>query len=38
VGIVSGDIGQGAAISLFLVPILMIAMVLTLRAMRRIET
>jgi multiple sugar transport system permease protein len=38
VGIVSGDIGQGAAISLFLVPILMIAMVLTLRAMRRRET
>ncbi len=37
VGIVSGDIGQGAAISLFLVPILMIAMVLTLRAMRRRE-
>lgn len=37
VGIVSGDIGQGAAISLFLVPILMVAMVLTLRAMRRRE-
>jgi len=37
VGIVSGDIGQGAAISLFLVPILMLAMVLTLRAMRRRE-
>jgi len=37
VGIVSGDIGQGAAISLFLVPILMIAMILTLRAMRRRE-
>jgi multiple sugar transport system permease protein len=35
VGISSGDIGQGAAISLFLVPILMILMVLTLRAMRR---
>ena len=37
VGIVSGDIGQGAATSLFLVPILMVAMVLTLRAMRRRE-
>lgn len=37
VGIVSGDIGQGAAISLFLVPILMIAMILVLRAMRRRE-
>ncbi|GAB4529747.1 MAG: sugar ABC transporter permease [Anaerolineae bacterium] len=37
VGIVSGDIGQGAAISLFLVPLLMVAMVLTLRAMRRRE-
>jgi multiple sugar transport system permease protein len=37
VGIISGDIGQGAAISLFLVPILMAAMVLTLRAMRRRE-
>lgn len=37
VGIASGDIGQGAAISLFLVPILMAAMVLTLRAMRRRE-
>jgi multiple sugar transport system permease protein len=35
VGIVSGDIGQGAAISLFLVPVLMVAMILTLRAMRR---
>jgi multiple sugar transport system permease protein len=35
VGISSGDIGQGAAISLFLVPILMLLMVLTLRAMRR---
>jgi multiple sugar transport system permease protein len=37
VGIVSGDIGQGAAISLFLVPILMLAMILVLRAMRRRE-
>jgi multiple sugar transport system permease protein len=37
VGIVSGDIGQGAAISLFLVPVLMVAMILTLRAMRRRE-
>lgn len=37
VGIVSGDIGQGAAISLFLVPILMAAIILTLRAMRRRE-
>lgn len=37
VGIISGDIGQGAAISLFLVPILMVAMVLTLRAIRRRE-
>ena len=37
VGIISGDIGQGAATSLFLVPILMVAMVLTLRAMRRRE-
>ena len=37
VGIASGDIGQGAAISLFLVPILLVAMVLTLRAMRRRE-
>ncbi|MGA9347809.1 MAG: sugar ABC transporter permease [Anaerolineae bacterium] len=37
VGIISGDIGQGVAISLSLVPILMVAMVLTLRAMRRRE-
>lgn len=37
VGIVSGDIGQGAAISLFLVPILMLAMILVLSAMRRRE-
>ena len=36
-GVMSGDISHGAAISLFLVPILMIAMVLTLRAMRRRE-
>jgi multiple sugar transport system permease protein len=37
VGIISGDIGQGVAISLSLVPILMAAMILTLRAMRRRE-
>jgi len=37
VGIISGDIGQGVAISLSLVPILMVAMILTLRAMRRRE-
>jgi len=37
VGIISGDIGQGAAISLFLVPILMVAMVLTLKTIRRRE-
>jgi multiple sugar transport system permease protein len=37
VGIASGDIGQGAAISLFLVPILLVAMVLTLRFIRRRE-
>ncbi len=36
-GIISGDIGRGAAISLFLVPILMAAMILVLRAMRRRE-
>jgi multiple sugar transport system permease protein len=36
-GIISGDIGRGAAISLFLVPILMVAMILVLRAMRRRE-
>jgi len=36
-GVMSGDISYGAAISLFLVPILMVAMVLTLRAMRRRE-
>lgn len=37
VGIISGDIGHGAAISLFLVPILMLAMILVLSAMRRRE-
>jgi multiple sugar transport system permease protein len=37
VGIASGDIGQGAAISLFLVPLLLLAMVLTLRFIRRRE-
>lgn len=35
VGINSGDIARGAAISIYLMPILLVAMVLTLRAMRR---
>lgn len=37
VGIQSGDIGKGAAISLFLFPILLVSMVFTLRALRRRE-
>ncbi|MDN5859375.1 MAG: sugar ABC transporter permease [Pseudonocardia sp.] len=37
VGIESGDIGQGAAIALFLFPMLLAAAVLILRAVRRIE-
>ncbi len=37
VGIEGGDIGQGAAIALFLFPLLLAAAVLILRAVRRIE-
>ncbi|MGH3423380.1 MAG: carbohydrate ABC transporter permease [Nocardioidaceae bacterium] len=37
-GIGGGDIGQGAAIALFLFPLLLIAAVLILRAVRRMET
>lgn len=38
VGIGGGDIGQGAAIALFLFPLLLISAVLILRAVRRMET
>ena len=37
-GIAGGDIGQGAAIALFLFPLLLAAAVLILRAVRRMET
>ncbi len=37
VGIEGGDVGQGAAIALFLFPLLLAAAVLILRAVRRIE-
>jgi multiple sugar transport system permease protein len=37
-GIGGGDIGQGAVIALFLFPLLLIAAVLILRAVRRMET
>ena len=37
VGIVSGNLGQGAAISLFLFPILLIVAILILRVARRAE-
>lgn len=37
-GIEGGDIGQGAAIALFLFPLLLAAAVLILRAVRRMET
>ena len=37
-GIDGGDIGQGAVIALFLFPLLMVAAVLILRAVRRMET
>jgi multiple sugar transport system permease protein len=37
VGIEGGDIGQGAAVALFLFPLLLAAAVLILRAVRRIE-
>lgn len=37
-GIGGGDIGQGAVIALFLLPLLMVAAILILRAVRRVET
>jgi multiple sugar transport system permease protein len=37
-GIEGGDIGQGAAIALFLFPLLLAAAILILRAVRRMET
>lgn len=37
VGILSGDIAQGATIALFLLPMLFIAMVISLRTLRRME-
>lgn len=37
-GIGGGDVGQGAAIALFLFPLLLVAAVLILRAVRRMET
>jgi multiple sugar transport system permease protein len=36
-GIEGGDIGQGAAVALFLFPLLLAAAVLILRAVRRME-
>jgi ABC-type sugar transport system permease subunit len=37
-GIGGGDVGQGAVIALFLLPLLLAAAVLILRAVRRMET
>ncbi len=36
-GIAGGDLGQGAAIALFLFPMLLAAVVAVLRAVRRME-